>query len=197
MSKRNSIVLEKGQGINLNKAKAGLTKIRIGLGWEQLAKSPLDLDASVFACKMVNNSPKLLSEKHFVFYNNLSTPNGAIQHSGDNRVGGTEGDDEDEESITVELGRLENAITEISILVTIHEAREKRQNFGMLRDAYIRIYDDVTNDLICQYDLDATFSQETSVQFGSVVRNTNGDWNFNAIGAGYKLTLGDFVDGYL
>lgn len=182
--------LSKGEGINLSKASPGLSKVRIGLGWEA---SPLDLDASVFVCKMNSaNEPKLVSDNHFIFYNNKSTPNGSVIHSGDNRTGDGDGDDE---TIKVDLSKLESEVAEISVIVTIHEALARGHNFGKLSSAYIRIYNDETGEAIAEYDLDANFGQETAVQFGSLVK-TNGSWEFKAVGAGYKLDLGAFYAGY-
>ena len=182
--------LSKGEGVNLNKVAPGLTKVRIGLGWEA---SPLDLDASVFVCKLNSaNEPKLLSDNHFVFYNNKSTPNGSVVHSGDNRTGAGDGDDE---TILVDLSKLESEVAEISIIVTIHQAIQRGHTFGQLSSAYVRIYDDVTGTPIAEYDLDANYGKETAVQFGSLVK-TNGTWEFKAVGAGYTLDLGDFYAGY-
>jgi len=184
------INLNKGEGINLSKASPGLSKVRVGLGWEA---SPLDLDASVFVCKLnAANEPKLVSDEHFIFYNNKSTPNGSVVHSGDNRTGAGEGDDE---TIRIDLSKLEPEVAEISIIVTIHQAIERGHNFGELQSAYVRLYDDVTGAAIAEYDLDANFGKETGVQFGSLVK-VNGAWEFKAVGAGYVLGLGDFVAGY-
>lgn len=186
-----SINLKKGGTIDLKKQVPTLSRIRVGMGWEKVA-APLDLDASVFPCKYINGQPKLFSDSHFVFFNNLSTPNRSIVHSGDNRTGAGEGDDE---SVTIDLNLLEADISEISFVVTIHEAIERNQNFGMLKDAYIKVYDDVTGNVICEYDLDATFTNETASQLGSLVK-VNGQWSFHAVGAGYRMDLGDFLAGY-
>lgn len=184
------INLDKGQGISLDKVSPGLTKVRIGLGWEA---SPLDLDASVFVCKLnAANEPKLVSDEHFVFYNNKSTPNGSVVHSGDNRTGDGDGDDE---TIRVDLSKLESEVAEISIIVTIHQALERGHTFGKLQSAYVRLYDDVTGKALAEYDLDASFNKETACQFGSLIKGTSG-WEFKAVGAGYQLGLGDFVAGY-
>lgn len=186
-----SINLKKGDSINLKKSVPSLTRVRIGMGWEKVS-APLDLDASVFACRHENGAPKLFSDQHFIFFNNLTTPNGSIHHTGDNRTGAGEGDDE---SVIVDLTKLESEITEISFIVTIYEAITRRQNFGMLKDAYIKVYDEVTNAVICEYDLDANFSNETACQLGSLIK-VNGEWSFKAVGAGYVMELGDFLAGY-
>ena len=150
---------------------------------------------SAFVCKLTDqNEPKLLSEQHFVFFNNLKTPNGSVVHSGDNRSGTASGDDE---TLQVDLLQLEPEIREISFVVTVHDAAARNHNFGLLREAYIRLYNDETGELLCQYDLDAEFSSETALQVGSIIRNSQGDFEFHAIGAGYNLELGAFLQGYL
>lgn len=191
-----AINLTKGSSFNLTKAEPSLTQVRVGLGWEVPAtQPPLDLDVSAFVCRLnANNEPKLLSEKHFVFYNNTATPNGAVKHSGDNRTGLGDGDDE---SLILNLPLMEATVQEISFVVTIHEASERRQHFGMLKDAYVRVYNEATGKVLCEYDLDEVFGKETAVQMGSVVRNAAGEWEFRAVGAGYVLGLGDFINGYM
>ena len=190
-----AINVVKGDRFDLGKNSPGLKRVRVGLGWEIPSSiPPLDLDASVFVCRLnAANEPKLLSDEHLVFYNNLSTPNGSVKHSGDNRTGAGDGDDE---TIIVDLSLLEADVRELSFVVTIHEAAAKRQSFGLLREAYIRLYDDVTGTLLCEYDLDAEFSSETALQVGSIVRNASG-FEFHAIGAGYNLDLGAFIQGYI
>lgn len=191
-----AINLKKGEGINLTKTKPSLTNIRVGLGWNE-GNINIDLDASVFACTTNHrNEPKLLTERHFVFYNNLATPNGSIVHSGDDRSGGDGDENGDCETIRIMLDKIEKEVNELSFFVTIHEGIEKRQHFGQLSNSYIRIYDDNTNDTICEYKLDGQFDRITSIQFGSVIRDING-WSFKAVGAGYKLGLGDIVNQYL
>lgn len=191
-----AINLEKGGSINLSKQDAGLRRIRVGLGWEvPTSVPPLDLDVSAFVCRLnAQNEPKLVSEQHFVFYNNKSTPNSAVAHSGDNRTGVGDGDDE---TLQVDLSRLEADVREISFVVTIHDAIARRQSFGLLRSAYIRLYNEETGAVVCEYDLDAEFGSETALQIGSIIRNASGQFEFHAIGAGYNLDLGAFVQGYL
>lgn len=186
------INLRKGEGINLTKTKPSLSNIRVGLGWNENGNN-IDLDASVFVCGNRNGETKLISERHFVFYNNLATPNGSVVHSGDDRTGGG---NEDNETIRIDLNKLSSNVTELSFFVTIHEGIERRQHFGQLKNAYIRIYDDNTNDTICEYQLGSQLDNITVVQFGSVIHDLNG-WSFKAVGAGYKLTLGDIVNQYL
>ncbi|MDK2126042.1 TerD family protein [Parachitinimonas caeni] len=188
-----SINLDKGGRINLSKNHPALSKIRVGLGWDCKkfdTGSNFDLDASVF---ILGANSKLLSDQHFVFYNNLQSPEGAVKHSGDNRSGDAQGDDE---VINVDFAKIPPQATELSFVVTIHEADIRRQNFGQIENSYIRLYDDVTGDVIGQYQLGDEFSNETSLQFGSVYRNEAGEWLFKAVGAGYKRGLIDFVRAY-
>ncbi len=191
-----AINLSKGSQINLNKQAPSLRRVRVGLGWEVTPSTPaLDLDVSAFVCRLnAQNEPKLLSEQHFVFFNNLKTPNGSVVHSGDQRSGATSGDDE---TLMVDLLQLEADVREISFVVTIHEAAARNHSFGLLREAYIKLYNDETGELLCSYDLDAEFSSETALQVGSIIRNAQGEFEFHAIGAGYSIELGDFVQGYL
>lgn len=191
-----AINLSKGRHINLNKQTPSLRRVRVGLGWEVTNTTPaLDLDVSAFVCQLTaQNEPKLLSEQHFVFFNNLKTPNGSVVHSGDQRNGAASGDDE---TLMVDLLQLEPEIREISFVVTVHDAATRNHSFGLLREAYIRLYNDETGELLCEYDLDAEFSSETALQVGSIIRNTQGEFEFHAIGAGYTLELGAFLQGYL
>ncbi|WP_374352798.1 TerD family protein [Chitinimonas sp.] len=191
-----AISLSKGQGINLAKTAPSLVRVRVGLGWdapELHSGYPFDIDVSAFICGLnAAGEPKLLSDEHLVFYNNLTSPNGAVVHSGDNRTGAGDGDDE---VLTVDLARLEAAAMEISFVVTIHEAHSRGQNFGLVRNAAIRLYDDLSGTLIAGYQLGEAFGSETAVQFGSLFRS-QGEWHFKAVGAGYRLGLADFVAGY-
>lgn len=190
-----TINLKKGEGINLTKSAPALRNIRVGLGWDKRSGggADFDLDASVFLCRLnAANEPKLIADEYFVFYNNKQSPDGAVTHSGDNRSGEASGDDE---TILVDLGRMHADAREVSFIVTIHDADTRGQNFGQIVNAYIKLYDDATGRVIAEYDLDENFSQETAVQFGSFFKQ-NGEWSFKAVGAGYRLGLGDFVEGY-
>lgn len=186
-----SINLTKGQEANLTKTSFALSVIRVGLGWEKTS-SPMDLDVSVFGLKTANGTPKLVNEDYFVFFNHLKTTDGGITHSGDNRTGEGDGDDE---TIIVDTTKLNADVNEISFVACIYEAAQRAQTFGLLKDAYIRIYNHASGKVICEYDLDATFTNETACQFGSLVKENN-EWTFKAVGAGYKLELSDFVAGY-
>ncbi|MDK2126041.1 TerD family protein [Parachitinimonas caeni] len=188
-----TINLEKGGRINLSKTHPTLVKVRMGLGWDTKkfdTGSDFDLDVSVF---VLTAASKLLSDQHFIFYNNLQTPDGAVRHAGDNRTGDAQGDDE---TIYIDLSRMPPNATEISFVATIHDAEARRQNFGQVQNSYIRLYNDATNEVIAQYKLEEEFSSETSLQFGSVYRNETGEWLFKAVGAGYKRGLLDFVRAY-
>lgn len=182
------INLTKGGRINLSKEAPSLTKVRIGLGWEANAfdtGGSFDLDCSVF---LLGANGKLVSDNHFVFYNNLKSPCGSIVHSGDNRTGDAAGDDE---TVRIDLARIEPAIEEVSFIVTIHDDSAKL-NFGQVKNSYIKLYDDATGVEIAKYSLEDDFSLETAIQFGSLYKK-DGAWMFKAVGAGYKKGLADFV----
>ena len=187
-----AINLKKGESINLSKREPNLRKIRVGLGWDKRSGgADFDLDVSVFVCNLnATREPKLLGDEYFVFYNNKQSPDGAVTHSGDNRTGDAAGDDE---SIIVDLSKINPQAQEISFVVTIHEADTRNQSFGQIQNAYIRLYDN--DKVVADYDLDEMFSNETAVQFGSFFKLDN-EWLFKAVGAGYRLTLSDFIEGY-
>lgn len=184
------ISLQKGSSLNLTKKQPSLKKVMIGLGWELKPGAALDLDASVF---MVAANGKLVSDEYLIFYNNLKSPDGAVQHTGDNRSGVGDGDDE---MILVNLPLVNPAVKEMFVVVTIHEAVARRHNFGLLTDAYIRILDVETQTEIVRYDLDAEFGQSTDIEFGKL-SNLNGEWHFTAVGAGSNKGLEGYVNAYL
>lgn len=185
-----SINLRKGGSINLTKPNPKLSKIYIGLGWELLTQS-LDLDASMF---ILGANGKLLSEQHFIFYNNLRTPDGSIAHQGDNRTGVGEGDDE---LILANLKQIQPEAQEILVYVTIHEATSRAHNFGKLRDAYIRVVDVDQKKEIATYDLDSDASFATEVLFGKLKRSDAMNWEFIAIGEGSNVGMQGLVDRYM
>lgn len=191
-----AINLEKGGRINLSKDVPALKRVRLGLGWDANAfdsGKDFDLDASVFICKANGEGhPKLISDQYFVFYGNLVSPDGGVTHKGDNRTGITTGDDE---NIIVDLKKLAPEVEEISFVVTIYEAPERRQNFGQVKNSYIKLYDDESGKEVAKYSLEEDFSTETAVQFGSLYKK-DGAWLFKAVGAGYKKGLADFVVAY-
>jgi tellurium resistance protein TerD len=183
-------------GISLSKggnASIGsIQKFVVGMGWDvnETDSGPgFDLDASAF---MLAANGKVLSEQHFVFYNNLQSPEGCVEHTGDNLTGVGDGDDE---SIRVDLSKLPNGCDKISFVVTIHDAEARRQNFGQVRNAFVRIYDPNTNEEILKYDLGEDFSIETAVEFGELYTK-DGLWKFRAIGTGFAGGLQKFVDRY-
>ncbi|MDB9496483.1 TerD family protein [Spirulina major CS-329] len=185
-----TINLSKGQGISLAKAAPGLKSAWVGLGWDVSAStSAFDLDTSVF---LLGANGKLVSDQHFIFYNNLKSPDGAVEHYGDNRTGQGSGDDE---TIEVNLARVDAAIEEMIFVVTIHEAVQRSQNFGQVKNAFIRIADANTEAEVTRYELDEDFSTETSLEFGRLYRQ-DGSWQFQAVGKGYTTDLGGFLAKY-
>lgn len=182
-----AINLEKGQRIGI-----GLQKAGIGLGWDPNEGTgfDFDLDASAF---LLNQSGKLISDSHFVFYNNPVSPDGAVESSGDDQTGGSS--DGDDETLTVEFGKIAADVAEIMVVVTIHDYETRKQNFGQVRNSFIRIYDESNNEEICKYELDEDFSVETAVEFGRLYKKGD-EWKFEAVGKGYRGGLQYFVDKY-
>ena len=183
------INLQKGQRIEI-----GLSKVGVGLGWDpnQSTGYDFDLDASAF---MLGENGKLPQDEFFVFYNNPISPDKAVESSGDDTTGGNS-DGGDDETLSVDLTKIDARIKEIIFTVTIHKAEERRQNFGQVRNSYIRIYNAVSDEEIARYDLDEDFSVETAVEFGRLYKR-NGEWKFEAVGQGYKGGLQFFVDKYV
>ncbi len=176
------INLSKGQKVDLTKGNPGLKNVMVGLGWDVNAfdsGADFDLDAAAF---MVGSNGKCPTEKEFVFYGNLEHPSGAIKHMGDNRTGDGEGDDE---QIEVNLADIPANIEKIAFTATIYDAETRRQNFGQVSNAYIRLVNVETNEEIIRYDLGEDFSIETAVVVGEIYRH-NGEWKFNAIGSGFQ-----------
>lgn len=181
------INLEKGQRVAVD-----LPSFTIGLGWDVNQSSTgtdFDLDASAF---IIGENGKILADEYFVFYNNLKSPDGAVEHTGDNLTGEGEGDDE---SIRIDLSKIDPRATEICFVCTIHKADERKQNFGQVRNAFIRIYDSNSGEEILRYDLDEDFSVETAVEFGRLYKR-NGQWKFEAIGTGQKAGLAQYLQKY-
>lgn len=187
-----SINLTKGERINLSKEAPGMKKAGVGLGWDVNATdtgSQFDLDVSVF---MLGENGKVPNEKYFVYYNNLESSDGAVMSSGDDRTGEGGGDDE---TIRVELSKVDAAIQEIIFVVTIYEAEARRQNFGQVRNSFIRIYDEETQTEVTRYELDEDFSRETALEMGRLYKK-DGEWRFQAVGQGYNSGLEAFVSQY-
>lgn len=181
------INLQKGQREVIN-----APKFVIGLGWDTNSSSTgvdFDLDASVF---VLGENKKIISDQHFVFYNNLKTPDGSIEHTGDNLTGQGDGDDE---QIKVDLSKIDPGASEICIVVTIHDAENRKQNFGQVRNSFVRVFDPTTNLDILNYELEEDFSIETAVEFGRIYKKNN-EWKFEAVGIGMKGGLQDFLTKY-
>ena len=182
-----AINLQKGQRENIN-----APNFTIGLGWDTNSSSTgvdFDLDASVF---ILGDNKKVLSDSHFIFYNNLKSPDGSVEHTGDNLTGDGDGDDE---QIKIDLTKIDSSVKEICIVVTIHDAETRKQNFGQVRNSFIRIVDDSNNTELVKYELEEDFSIETAVEFGRIY-NREGQWKFEAIGMGQKGGLEDFLNKY-
>ncbi len=184
------INLEKGQRISMDK---GLSLVGVGLGWDPNEGTgyDFDLDASAF---MLGSNGRIPADEYFVFYNNPKSPDGSVESTGDDTTGGNS-DGGDDETINVDLTKVDSKIQEIIFTATIYKAEERRQNFGQVRNSYIRIYDANSNAEIARYDLDEDFSIETAVEFGRLYRH-NGNWKFEAMGLGSKGGLQTLVNKY-
>ena len=183
-----AINLQKGQKIDI-----GLSKITVGLGWDpnEGTGADFDLDASAI---MINDQRKLIGEDYFIFYNNLKSPDNSLEHTGDDPTGGNS-DGDDDEAIKVDLSIVNKDVTEILFVVTIEDFERRKQNFGQVRNSYIRIVDDASGQEIAKYELDEDFSIETGVEFGRLYLKNN-QWKFEASGIGYKADLGYFLEKY-
>ena len=182
-----AISLKKGQKVDLTKGNPGLSKLLIGLGWDTNkydGGSDFDLDASAF---LLGPNEKVTSDADFVFYGNLKHASGAVEHTGDNLTGEGEGDDE---QIKVDLSKVPASIDKIDFTVTIYEADERKQNFGQVSNAYVRVArmanaQDMQGTEVLRFDLMEEFSVETALVVCEIYRH-NGEWKFNAVGAGYQ-----------
>ena len=177
-----AISLAKGQKVDLTKGNPGLSKILIGLGWDIKrydGGDAFDLDASAF---LLGANGKVPSDDEFIFYNQMKHKSGSVEYMGDNRTGAGEGDDE---QIKVDLSKVPEDIQKIDFTVTIHEAEARKQNFGQVENAFIRVVDETNNKELIRYDLGEDFSIETAVVVGELYRH-NGEWKFNAIGDGFS-----------
>ncbi|XZO03614.1 MAG: pentapeptide repeat-containing protein [Microcoleus sp.] len=185
-----SIELTKGERFNISQEVPNFNKLAIALGWQvsQTAQN-CDIDASVF---MLAADGRIPDEKYFVFYNNLTSPDGAVRHSGDSATGQIEGDDE---TVYVDLSKINAAIQEIVFVVTIHEGQEKHQSFSQVTNAFIRLYNSENGNELVRYNLNQIFSEETALEFGRLYRK-NDEWRFQAVGQGYNAGLQSFVDKY-
>jgi len=186
-----AVSLTKGGNVSLTKEAPGLTAVTVGLGWDARTTDgkPFDLDASAIAC---NAAGKVLSDSYFVFFNNLKSPDGSIEHTGDNLTGEGEGDDE---QIKVNLVAVPGEIDKVIFLVSIYEADSRAQSFGQVRNAFIRVVNQASNTEIARYDLSEDASTETAMLFAELYRN-GPDWKFRAVGQGYASGLAGIARDY-
>ncbi|MDE5583061.1 MAG: TerD family protein [Ruminococcus sp.] len=186
------VSLSKGQKISLTKNNPGLKKVIVGLGWDVNlfdTGAAFDLDSCAF---LLTDSGKVSKPEDFVFYGNLNHPSGAVTHLGDNLTGAGDGDDE---QITIDLSQIPAEITRIAFTVTIHEAEQRRQNFGQVNNSFIRLCNEETGEEILRYDLGEDFSIETAVVFAELYKHGS-EWKFNAIGSGYQGGLAALCGSY-
>ncbi|GLZ11928.1 chemical-damaging agent resistance protein C [Actinomadura sp. NBRC 104425] len=185
------VSLSKGGNVSLTKQAPGLTAVVVGLGWDvrTTTGTDFDLDASALLC---SQDGKVLSDKHFVFFNNLKSPEGSVEHTGDNLTGEGEGDDE---QIRVNLAAVPAEVDKIVFPVSIYEADSRQQNFGQVRNAFIRVVNQADNSEIARYDLSEDASTETAMVFGELYRH-GGEWKFRAVGQGYASGLAGIAADY-
>lgn len=176
------VCLQKGQKVSITKDNPGLSKVVVGLGWDVNqfdTGGSFDLDTAAF---LISDSGKVTRPEDFVFFGNLTHPSGSVQHMGDNLTGAGDGDDE---QIKINLASIPDQISKVVFTVTIYEAEQRRQNFGQINRAFIRICNEASGEEILRYDLGEDFSIETAAVFGELYRNGN-EWKFNAIGSGFQ-----------
>lgn len=185
------ISLTKGGNVNLSKEAPSMQRAVIGLGWDARSTdgSPFDLDASVF---MLDANDKVRGDSDFIFYNQPKSTDGSVEHKGDNRTGVGEGDDE---VLLVDLTKMSPQVQKVAFAATIHEAEARRQNFGMVRRAYIRILNESDGKEVARYDLSEDASTEAAMIFGELYRHGS-DWKFRAVGQGFAGGLGPLAKNY-
>ncbi|MCT6835439.1 MAG: TerD family protein [Acinetobacter baumannii] len=186
-----AISLNKGGNLSLSKTDPNLVRVLIGLGWDERATdgAAFDLDASAF---LLTATGKVRGDHDFIFYNQLKSQDGSVEHTGDNRSGQGDGDDE---TILVNLSKVAPEVEKIAITVTIHDAQTRGQNFGQIANAFIRVVNQDTNVEVVRFDLAEDYSTETAMVFGEVYRH-NGDWKFRAVGQGYAGGLAAMCQQY-
>jgi tellurium resistance protein TerD len=187
-----AVSLVKGGRVSLSKEAPGLKSIKVGLGWDANATdtgSAFDLDTSIF---LLGANDKVVSDSHFVFYNNPTSPCGAVVHQGDNKSGIGAGDDEE---ILINLDTIAPDVEKIIFTVTINDSEKNHQNFGQVNNSYIRLVNQDGNAEIAKYELDEDYSTETAINFGELYRK-NGTWNFKATGDGFNNGLAGFCKMY-
>jgi tellurium resistance protein TerD len=178
------VSLSKGGNVSLTKSAPGLTAVIVGLGWDPRTTTGADFDLDASAL-MVKPDGKIISDANFIFFNNLTSPDGSVEHSGDNLTGGGEGDDE---QIKVNLATVPAECDKIVFPVSIYDAEARQQSFGQVRNAFIRIINQADNVELARYDLSEDASTETAMIFGELYRNA-GEWKFRAVGQGYATGL--------
>lgn len=176
-----AISLNKGGNLSLSKTDPSLNQVLIGLGWDARATDGVDFDLDASAFLLAAND-KVRAETDFIFYNQTRSPEGSVEHTGDNRTGAGEGDDE---AVKIDLAKVPAEVQKIAITVTIHDAASRGQNFGQVQNAFIRVVNDQTNVEIVRFDLNEDYSTETAMIFGELYRH-NGEWKFRAVGQGYN-----------
>ena len=187
-----AVSLSKGGRVSLSKEAPGLTNIKIGLGWDTNVTdtgADFDLDASVF---LLDANNKVTNDKDFIFYGNLKSTDGSVEHQGDNTDGAGDGDDEE---INIDLTKIDAKYSSFAITVTIHEAEQRGQNFGQVNNAYVRVMDASNNKELTKFELDEDFSAETAVLFGTLYKK-NDEWRFKAEGTGFNSGLAGFCNTY-
>lgn len=186
-----AISLNKGGNLSLSKTDPTLVRILIGLGWDERATdgASFDLDASAF---LLTASGRVRGDHDFIFYNQLKSQDGSVEHTGDNRSGQGDGDDE---SLLVDLSKVSPEVEKIAVTVTIHDAQSRGQNFGQIANAFIRVVNQDSGIEIVRFDLAEDYSTETAMVFGEVYRH-NGEWKFRAVGQGYAGGLAAMCQQY-
>jgi len=186
-----AIVLEKKKPISLVKEKPSIKNIVAGLGWDSkiINGKPVDCDVSVF---LLNGAGKLVADEYFVFYNNLKSPDGSVTHTGDNRDGSGDGDDE---SINIDLSKIDSDVEFLYFAITIHESEERGHHFGNVENSYINIRNADDNSILCQYQLKEAFNGNDSLIIASIARN-GGAWNVEALGQAFSGGLATLVELY-
>ncbi|HVL83441.1 MAG TPA: TerD family protein [Pseudonocardia sp.] len=178
------VSLTKGGNVSLTKEAPGLTAVIVGLGWDVRSTTGADFDLDASAI-LLNASGKVVSDQHFVFFNNLTSPDGSVEHTGDNLTGEGEGDDE---QIKVNLAAVPAEVDKVVFPVSIYDADTRQQNFGQVRNAFIRVVNQAGGAEITRYDLTEDASTETAMVFGELYRN-GAEWKFRAVGQGYASGL--------
>ena len=185
------VSLTKGGNVSLTKEAPGLTAIIVGLGWDTRTTDGTDFDLDASAI-LLNNTDKAVSDQHFVFFNNLKSPDGSVEHTGDNLTGEGEGDDE---QIKINLAGVPADVEKVVFPVSIYDAESRSQSFGQVRNAFIRIVNQTGGTEIARYDLSEDASTETAMVFGEVYRN-GAEWKFRAVGQGWASGLAGIARDY-